>query len=340
MNASDYIIAGDVNAKSVWWGCDADDKRGSQIMETVAELNLEILNTDSNPTFAVYRMGKLCSSIIDITVCSASLINKIKNWRVDETFSTLSSHKPILYELNPQNFTPQKTITSTRKFDTRKANWEVFKQELTTESSSNQINKEIIGQIKTTQDLDIMVDKYTQCISAACSKAIPLIKPKKAKKAAIWWTKELTLKKEEMIRIRRRIRNAHPKRRNFVIDLYLKAREEYIHSIETAATQSNEEADAADKSAATSHRSYEFLKFPISHVKYLNRQQAIKGTENFYFESDKGIYTKSLCPTYEQLTLTVKALAPNFAITQYLSNHGYHKEYLHRFKITNDNKCP
>ncbi|CAG4947588.1 unnamed protein product [Parnassius apollo] len=102
----------------------------------------------------------------------------------------------------------------------------------------------------------------------------------------------------------------------------------------------NEEADAAAKSAATSHRSYEFLKFSISHVKYLNRQQAIKGTENFYFESDKGIYTKSLCPTYEQLTLTVKALAPNFAITQYLSNHGYHKEYLHRFEITNDNKYP
>ncbi|CAG5029096.1 unnamed protein product [Parnassius apollo] len=194
----------------------------------MAELNLEILNTDSNPTFAAYRMGKLCSSIIDITVCSASLINKIKNWRVDETFSTLLNHKPILYVLNLENSVPQKTITSMRKFDTRKANWAVFKQELTTELSSNQVNKEIIGKIKTTQDLDIMIDKYTQCISSACTKAIPLITKQAKKVAAIWCTRELKLKKEEIIRIRRRIRNAHPKRRNCVIDLNLKAREEYI----------------------------------------------------------------------------------------------------------------
>jgi hypothetical protein len=29
-----------------------------------------------------------------------------------------------------------------------------------------------------------------------------------------------------------------------------------------------------------------------------------------------------------------------FETTQLISNHGYHKEYLHRFKITDDDKCP
>ncbi|CAK1593607.1 unnamed protein product [Parnassius mnemosyne] len=260
VDTSDYIIAGDVNAKSVWWGCDADDKRGTHIMETIAELNLEIVNTGRNPTFAAYRMGKLCSSIIDVTACSVSLINKIKNWRVDEIFSTLSNHKPILYELVLENSIPEKTIISTRKFDTRKANWEAFKQELTIELSGKQVNKEIIEQIKTTQDMDIMIDKYTQCISSACFKVIPTIKSKKTKKAAIWWTKELKLKKEEMVRTRRRIRNAHPKRRKLVIELYLKARDEYIHSIETAATQSWKDLCSTEEKENVWQRTYRILK--------------------------------------------------------------------------------
>ncbi|CAK1589895.1 unnamed protein product [Parnassius mnemosyne] len=260
MNTEDIVIGGDANASSIWWGCKADDKRGAMIMETVAELNLEILNTGKYPTFSVYRMGTLCSSIIDITTCTTSVLHKITNWRVDDSFCTISSHKPILYNLSTPSTSEELEINSTRKYNTRKANWNNFSNELEKALHSNNITQERIAKIKTKQEIDEIVNEYTESIVTACNKVIPKIERKRVNRAAKWWNEELQDKKKEMIRLRRRIKNAHQNRRNYVIEQYLQARDIYKKSIEDASTKSWKDLCTKEQKESIWQCTYRILK--------------------------------------------------------------------------------
>ncbi|CAG5027188.1 unnamed protein product [Parnassius apollo] len=250
---------GDANASSIWWGCKADDKRGTLLMETVAELNLEILNTGKSPTFSAYRMGSLCSSIIDITLCTSSLLHKIYNWRIDDSFGTISNHKPILFNLAISNKPQQRKINNTRKFNTRNADWNSFRTELEKVIDTKGITKESKKR-RTIENLDKTVVDYTECIMEACSKTIPTIKRKQISKAAKWWNAELKEKKDEMIRIRRRIKNAHPRRRDHVIQQYLIAKEDYTTSIERASTKSWKDLCNKEEKETIWQRTYRILK--------------------------------------------------------------------------------
>ncbi|KAI5631238.1 endonuclease-reverse transcriptase domain-containing protein [Phthorimaea operculella] len=84
LNTTDTIIAGDVNAKSFWWGSDIEDKRGIELAETLAELDLNVLNEGNTPTFRTLRQGIWCTSIVDVTACSTSILDKIHTWRITE----------------------------------------------------------------------------------------------------------------------------------------------------------------------------------------------------------------------------------------------------------------
>ncbi|CAG5029092.1 unnamed protein product [Parnassius apollo] len=130
MATNDIIIGGDANAKSIWWGCKADESRGKIIMETFAELNLDILNVGTTPTFSVYRMDKLCTSIIDITACSPSLLHRIKDWQVDESLCTISSHKSVSFTLEIELFNTTINTHGTRIYNAKKANWSNLKIDL------------------------------------------------------------------------------------------------------------------------------------------------------------------------------------------------------------------
>lgn len=53
-----------------------------------------------------------------------------------------------------------------------------------------------------------------------------------------------------------------------------------------------------------------------------------------------GIIIKTWCPTLGQLHKLVNTTGHTFALTQLLTGHGYHKQYLHRFHITDNDTCP
>ncbi|CAG5036674.1 unnamed protein product [Parnassius apollo] len=229
-------------------------------METLAELNLEVVNTGKKPTFSAYRRDTLCSSIIDITACTTSLLHKIENWRVDDSFCTLSNHKPILFKFSTTTSFIESKINSTRKYNTRKANWSHFNVELKRALDNNGLTKERIGVIRTTQEIDEFVKTYTECITKACDETIPKIERKQLPKAAKWWNTEIKEKKEIMIRLRRRIRNAHPTRKNWVIEQYLQARKQYKESIEDATTKSWKELCTNEQKENVWQRTYRILK--------------------------------------------------------------------------------
>lgn len=45
------IIWGDANAKSMWWGSPKSDKRGENMVETLIEMDMQVLNNGNIPTF-------------------------------------------------------------------------------------------------------------------------------------------------------------------------------------------------------------------------------------------------------------------------------------------------
>lgn len=102
----------------------------------------------------------------------------------------------------------------------------------------------------------------------------------------------------------------------------------------------NEIADTAAKDAARLHKQPDYFNIPISYVKYNLKLESQKAAKDLYEHPSNCLHTKSLLPTFEYLTLYLSKVKPYFAITQLLTNHGYHKAYLNRFKITPDNLCP
>lgn len=102
----------------------------------------------------------------------------------------------------------------------------------------------------------------------------------------------------------------------------------------------NEQADAAAKAAANLHRSPDYYSVPVSHIKHMNKLKCSSASQKFYENTAHCLYTKSLLPTYSSLVEFLHSIKPAFAITQYLTNHGFHKEYLHRFNIVGEDSCP
>lgn len=102
----------------------------------------------------------------------------------------------------------------------------------------------------------------------------------------------------------------------------------------------NELADIAAKSAANLHKSSDYLQIPISYVKHRNQIISQDKSQTFYTQASP--HTLELLPNYNSLKEYFEKInsKPNFFITQILTNHGLHKEYLHRFKIINNDRCP
>ncbi|KAL0891775.1 hypothetical protein ABMA27_015042 [Loxostege sticticalis] len=106
-----------------------------------------------------------------------------------------------------------------------------------------------------------------------------------------------------------------------------------------AGLMGNEAADAAAKSAALLHRTPDFALFPISHVKRRVREDHHTTHNNRYTTSDKGAHTREWLPDLNSIDTLFKHTNHTFSLTQILTGHGFHRYYLHRFKITHTDKC-
>ncbi|XP_046977641.1 uncharacterized protein LOC124543461 [Vanessa cardui] len=231
------IIAGDVNAWSYWWGSVSEDQRGAEYYAFLNEMDYHVLNSGNTPTFEVWRGGKLCSSIVDVTACSTSLLGKIKDWKVDRTLIT-SDHNAITYTLELGTKLEPVVAPTTRVYNTKKANWSAFKETFLTSLASKNITPETIGAIMSGEDMESIIDAYTTSIREACETAIPKLGKRRKGTVLPWWTEETEHLKKDLIRKKRRIRNAAPHRRNHVIAEYNAAKELYINHSLDAQTKS------------------------------------------------------------------------------------------------------
>ena len=113
------IIGLDANAKSPLWCSRSTDDRGEALEAVIAQYGLHVLNQPGQPyTFEITR-GR---SNIDVTMASPEAILLVKGWRIRED-GTSSDHLETLLDFGTRSTTPQ---LQERRYNTRKANWEVF----------------------------------------------------------------------------------------------------------------------------------------------------------------------------------------------------------------------
>ncbi|XP_050547982.1 uncharacterized protein LOC126909589 [Daktulosphaira vitifoliae] len=84
----ELILGMDANAHHTIWESSNINQRGEVIMNLLLTTDFSILNRGSEPTFVI----KNRQEVIDLTVCSKGLLQKIKGWKVSSEPS-LSDHR-------------------------------------------------------------------------------------------------------------------------------------------------------------------------------------------------------------------------------------------------------
>lgn len=223
--ADRLIVGGDVNAKSTWWGSTLIDHRGEELCGTLEELGLNVLNVGTTPTFDTIRGGKRFSSHVDITSCSTDMLDLVDGWKIEEGL-TSSDHNGIVFNIRVQRQTGTTILTTTRKFNTRKANWTEFRAKLSKFHEIDETKLENIKKIKSAEHLDKTIETITKIIDQTCNETIPIRKTTQ-KTTVPWWSDKLAEMKRGVATRKRRIRCAAPVRRAGVVEDYLTHKAEY-----------------------------------------------------------------------------------------------------------------
>ncbi|GBP37568.1 hypothetical protein EVAR_34603_1 [Eumeta japonica] len=106
------------------------------------------------------------------------------------------------------------------EINTRKAKWSEFCSHF----KNALLGRDIMATPKIITDgadLENISQAYTDAIHKACTNIIPSVGVRKSKAVPPWWTQNLKVLKEEVLRKKRRIRNAAPITRQHVMDEYL-----------------------------------------------------------------------------------------------------------------------
>lgn len=177
------LIGCDANAHNTVWGSTDTNGRGEDLLDYLAENNLEILNVGAEPTFVTASRRE----VLDITFCNGQMRNKVLDWRVSEEIS-MSDHRIIRTGIG--GITPH--IAWVR--NPRKTNWENFR------STLRHRLVEFKGRYGTPNDLEHTEVVLRTAVVTAFEENCPLIK-KHTDRGKIRWSKELENRRRETRRL-------------------------------------------------------------------------------------------------------------------------------------------
>ncbi|KAJ8704202.1 hypothetical protein PYW07_013496 [Mythimna separata] len=237
LHTNNILVGGDVNAWSQWWGSVSENHRGAEYCSFLHEQDFQILNSGQTPTFEIYRGDRWCTSIVDVTACSLSLLGKMEEWRVERGL-TSSDHNAITFSMRLEKALEPLRPVSTRIYNTRKAKWSDFGSHLKANLTEKEITKVRISNALGPEDLENILEEYTNAIHRSCDEAIPKLGSPKYSAKPPWWNSTLDLLKKDAVRKKRRIRNAAAHRREYTIEIYVTAKNKYTLAATEAATAS------------------------------------------------------------------------------------------------------
>lgn len=166
-----YLLVGDFNAHSGFWGSAHTDARGRIIEDFILSNNVCLLNTGKS-TYCSPITGK--KSSIDLSFSSPSVFSNFKWDVIDNPYG--SDHLPVLISLT----SPPKVIpTKPRRWKLHLADWALFKER----ASLDKIVSDNLS-------IDELNEAITNCILTAARVAIPQSSGVVKENHKIWYTQE------------------------------------------------------------------------------------------------------------------------------------------------------
>jgi ribonuclease HI len=232
------LLLGDFNTHHPWWDPLAKTSAGADDLVNWIEIqDLALLNTPGTGTF--FRPNLARKSVLDLTLASSSLANRIEDWQVLPDLG--SDHLGLLFTVTGTSIELAKDPPQLR-FNTSLANWDLFSENLRSEitncptlsylDSIEQVTSLQLLQTPvlanwTTDSLDLAASELTQAITTAAISSIPLKKP--GSRAKPWWNTDLLALRQAMLREQRSIAR-YPDSKQ----LYLAAKNSYFLAIKRA----------------------------------------------------------------------------------------------------------
>ncbi|KAI5751823.1 hypothetical protein M8J77_011204 [Diaphorina citri] len=174
----DAIIGGDFNAKSPEWGETRLDGRGRKLSEWIAMENLITQNIGNTPTFK--RRDQ--ESIIDLTLSTEGISERIVSWKVLDDLENGSDHQYIYFEV-------RQLRTPGNSNNTAPLGWNI-----------NTLNLETLRRIVNNAARQTQFDEFDEedlshLAKEICRKAMKK-KSNKGRKSAYWWNEDIRDKRQ------------------------------------------------------------------------------------------------------------------------------------------------
>lgn len=167
------IVGCDANAHHTVWASTDTNTRGEYLLDFISTNEIDICNKGDAPTFA----NAIRQEVLDLTLCSPTISDRIENWHVSDEES-LSDHKHIIfdYQANQQLF---ETLR-----DPRKTNWEQYNMKLMVGINN------LKGCSKTSKELEVNSQKLSNLIQQTYNECCPA-KQRSSNRDVPWWNKTL-----------------------------------------------------------------------------------------------------------------------------------------------------
>jgi len=219
------LVALDANARSSLWGPQKTDGRGERLVDLIRAFGLHILNDATQPPTFWTPTG---SSFIDITLASPTMSQFIGEWRVRQEW-TSSDHNSVDIRVRVPRVAGNERGGRTGRFDTRRADWDLFSGSLRDLSRSR---LEVLG-LQSAEEVEFIAQELTVVLQKACESSMP--RKRRFRKSNPWWTRDLTIIKKSVYRLRRSVQGAREKPSYLtVLQKYRSSLREYSREVKRA----------------------------------------------------------------------------------------------------------
>lgn len=205
-----WILAGDLNAESPFWGSPRINKRGKDITEKLQDTQLTSVVYKNTPTCITERQERIHYTVIDATLASSSVLNKIVNYVNSPNKIAVTDHTTISFSINIKATRNQKKKLQ-RRINTSTVDWTLFDKYLKELMEIKNISENSINAISKPTELNNAVKTITEIATKSIKKATPKPTAKNRdqnKNNHIWWWNEETESiSNEIIATRRAMKN-------------------------------------------------------------------------------------------------------------------------------------
>ena len=174
-NGIGIIVGTDANSHNTAWGSTDINPRGISLLDYILDNQLMIMNEIGKPTFVT----KAREEVLDITITTPEIANKIIGWHVSE-YDSHSDHKFIDFMIDSQP-----NINHSIFRNVKKTNWLNYKQALQSKRNARQrIDSEEIDIDRLDRAAEDLRKDIIESFEESCKES-----EKKGKEKPRWWGK-------------------------------------------------------------------------------------------------------------------------------------------------------